>query len=184
MHGSSSVVSRNLPLLPPMGRRAIRDAIRALNLASRSATPELPFRYLPDIALADIAFEAESDSLEGLFESSAEALTDIMVDPKTLRSGSRATATKKLSITSDDLDTLLYDFLTEIIIVKDVESLLFSCVKVDLASDHRSLNATLKGEPIDRQRQTLRNDVKAVTMHLFGVKKEAGLWKATVVLDI
>ena len=145
----------------------------------------MPFRYLPDIALADIAFEAESSSINGLFESSAEALTDIMVDPKTIRSDSKGAVTKRLNITSDEVDTLLYDFLTEIIIVKDVDSLLFSEVEVDVAPDQKSLKAILKGEQIDRDRHALRNDVKAVTMHMFGIRKEeSGLWKATVVLDI
>jgi len=144
----------------------------------------MSFRYLPDVALADVAFEAESSSVGGLFETSAKALTDIMVDPKTLRSESRATETKSINIVSNDVDTLLYDFLTELIILKDVESLLFGYVKVDVAADGRSLKAILKGEPIDRKRHSLRNDVKAVTMHMFGVRNEDGLWKATVVLDI
>lgn len=145
----------------------------------------MPFRYLPDIALADIAFEAESDTINGLFESSAAGLTDIMVDPKTVRSRSKGTVTKSFDINSRDLDTLLYDFLTEIIIVKDVESLLFSEVDVDVAPDQKSLKATLRGEQIDRDRHALRNDVKAVTMHMFGVRKEEeGIWKAIVVLDI
>ena len=140
----------------------------------------MPFRFLPDIALADIAFEAESDSVNGLFESSALAVSDIMVDLETLRSGT----TKKVRISSEDLDRLLYDFLTEIIVVKDVDSLLFREVKVEVAADQKSLEATMKGEPIDRDRHLLRNDVKAVTMHMFGVRHEVGLWKATVVLDI
>ena len=140
----------------------------------------MPFRFLPDIALADIAFEAESNSINGLFESSALAVSDIMVDPRTLRSDT----TRKVRISSEDLDRLLYDFLTEIIVVKDVDSLLFREVEVKVATDQKSLEATMKGEPIDRERHLLRNDVKAVTMHMFGVKREGSLWKATVVLDI
>jgi SHS2 domain-containing protein len=42
----------------------------------------------------------------------------------------------------------------------------------------------MEGEAINRERHRLRNDAKAVTMHMFGVKREGGLWKATVVLDI
>lgn len=140
----------------------------------------MPFRFLPDIAIADIAFEAESDSVNGLFESSALAVSDIMVDLETLRSET----TKKVRISSEDLDRLLYDFLTEIIVVKDVDSLLFREIKVEVAADQKSLEATMKGEPIDRDRHLLRNDVKAVTMHMFGVRREVNLWKATVVLDI
>ena len=140
----------------------------------------MPFRFLPDIALADIAFEAESDSVNGLFESSALAVTDVMVDPETLRSDT----TKRIRIASEDLDRLLYDFLTEIIVVKDVDSLLFRDIEVKVAADQKSLEAAMKGESIDRNRHLLRNDVKAVTMHMFGVRREGGRWKATVVLDI
>lgn len=140
----------------------------------------MPYRFLPDVALADIAFEAESDTPSGLFVDCALALTDIMVDPATLR----AAVSKDFSLTSDDLDRLLYDFLTELIIVKDVDSLLFSDYSVSVSEDCKSLTAKAKGEPIDRVRHALRNDVKAVTMHLFGVRHVGRSWKATVVLDI
>lgn len=140
----------------------------------------MTYKFLPDVALADIAFEAESDTLNGLFESCAMALTDIMVDPKTLR----ANGTKEISLKSDDPDRLLYDFLTELIVIKDVDSLLFLEIDVDVKSSGTELSAVLTGEPIDRVRHTLRNDVKAVTMHMFGIRNEGQKWKATVVLDI
>ncbi|MDG7010485.1 MAG: archease [Nitrososphaerota archaeon] len=140
----------------------------------------MTFRYLPDVALADIAFEAEADSPEGLFESCAMALTDIMVDPGTLK----AKVAREFSLDSGDLDRLLYDFLTELIIAKDVDSLLFKDFSVKIDPGGGALRASAKGEAIDRERHRLRNDVKAVTMHLFGVKREGRLWTATVVLDI
>ena len=140
----------------------------------------MTYKFLPDVALADIAFEAESDTLNGLFESCAMALTDIMVDPKTLR----AKGTREISLKSDDPDRLLYDFLTELIVMKDVDSLLFLEIDVDVKSSGTELSAVLTGEPIDRVRHTLRNDVKAVTMHMFGIRNEGQKWKATVVLDI
>lgn len=140
----------------------------------------MPFRFLPDVALADIAFEAESDSVDELFETCALAITDIMVDPSTLR----ATSERRLSLKSESLDRLLYDFMTELIVMKDVDSLLFGKFQVRVSPDGTSLQAAVRGEPIDRDRHSLRNDVKAVTMHLFGVKHEGTKWKTTVVLDI
>ncbi len=140
----------------------------------------MPYRFLPDVALADIAFEAESDSVDGLFETCAEAIEDIMVDPKTLRT----TTERKLALHSENLDRLLYDFMTELIIMKDVDSLLFGRFEVRVSPDGTSLEASVKGEQIDRERHRLRNDVKAVTMHLFGVKHQGREWKTTVVLDI
>ncbi len=140
----------------------------------------MPYKFLPDVALADIAFEATSKSQNGLFESCAKALTDIMVDPKTLR----VKVTKEISVQSESLDRLLYDFLTELIVLKDVDSLLFADYEVNISEAGTSLNAIAKGEPIDRKRHGLRNDVKAVTMHMFGVSHIGSDWKATVVLDI
>jgi SHS2 domain-containing protein len=140
----------------------------------------MPYRFLPDVALADIAFEAESSTVDGLFESCAKALADIMVDPKTLR----LKVTRRFSVAAEDLDRLLYDFLTELIVVKDVDSLLFGDTNVKVDKSGTSLTAVAKGEPIDRERHILRNDVKAVTMHMFGVTHVGDLWKATVVLDI
>ena len=140
----------------------------------------MTFRYLPDVALADIAFEAESDTVDGLFEACAKAMTDIMVDPGTLG----LTVVREFPLDSGDLDRLLYDFLTELIIAKDVDSLLFREFSVKVDPEGRSLRAVARGEPIDRDRHALRNDVKAVTMHMFGVKRDGKRWKATVVLDI
>jgi SHS2 domain-containing protein len=139
------------------------------------------FRFLPDIALADIAYVAKAESLAGLFEACAEALTAVMVDRRTVR----ARITRELKLTADDPDGLLYDFLTRLIVLKDVDSLLFRGFIANVSKDGRSLACTMMGEPIDRERQALRNDVKAVTMHMFGIKRgRSGSWETTVVLDI
>ena len=140
----------------------------------------MPFRYLPVVALADIAFEAESPTVDGLFEECARAITDIMVDPKSLR----GTTERKFALESEDLDRLLYDFMTELIVVKDVDSLLFAEYRVEVSPGGRTLPAVARGEPIDRERPGLRNDVQAVTLHLFGIRRTDGGWKTTVVLDI
>lgn len=140
----------------------------------------MPFRFLPDVALADVAFEVTSTSIAGLFEDAAAALTEVMVNRRTL--AKRKTSTLRLE--AEDLDRLLYDFLTELIVRKDVELLLVKDVKVRVERSGRKLEAKLAGEKINRKKHGLRNDVKAVTMHLFGVSREGKGWKATVVLDI
>lgn len=140
----------------------------------------MPYRFLPDVALADVAFEARSDSLEGLFEECARALTDVMVDRETLRPSVERT----IRVASENLDRLLYDFLTELVVIKDVESLLFKEFDVSIDRSGSSLECKMAGEEIDRERHSLRNDVKAVTMHMFGVSREGGEWRVTVVLDI
>jgi len=140
----------------------------------------MPFRFLPDVALADVAFEASGTSLEGLFEACALGLSDVMVDPRTLKAKEKRT----LRISSEDTDRLLYDFLTELIIIKDVDSTLFKSYQVKLGKDSKSLVCVAAGEKIDRERHGLRNDAKAVTMHMFGIRHSGRAWNATIVLDI
>jgi len=142
------------------------------------------FRFLSNIALADIAFVARADSLPALFECAARALTEVMVDRRTVVGRVERT----IEVTSPSVDRLLYDFLTELIVIKDVDSLLFKEFKVSIVPGKvRKLSCEVRGEEIDRARHALRNDVKAVTMHMFGVKEpkgKSGRWEATVVLDI
>jgi SHS2 domain-containing protein len=138
------------------------------------------YRLLPNIALADVAFKANAASPSELFESCARALTDIMVDRRSLRAGE----TRTLEVKAEGMDGLLYDFLTQLIIMKDVDSLLFKEFDVKVDGRGESLTCELRGEPIDRERHKLRNDVKAVTMYMFGVKREGRRYTATIVLDI
>ncbi len=142
------------------------------------------FRFLSNIALADIAFVARGDSLPSLFEAAARALTEVMVDKRSLV----GRVDRRIELRSPTLDRLLYDFLTELIVIKDVDSLLFKDFKVSITSGkEQRLACEMHGEEIDRERHVLRNDVKAVTMHMFEVKEPAnkgGRWEATVVLDI
>ena len=140
----------------------------------------MPFRYLPDIALADIAFEATGVSLPGLFEAAAAALTEVMVDRKSVT----ARKSRPIHLVAEDTERLLYDFLTELIVIKDVELFLAKAAEVRIDAAGRRLDAKLAGQVIDRKRNKLRNDVKAVTMHMFGIRKEGKTWKATIVLDI
>jgi len=140
----------------------------------------LPVRFIPDIALADVAYEASSGSMAGLFEACALGLMQVMVDARTVR----ARVKRTLRISSESTDRLLYDFLSELIVIKDVDSLLFKKFHVAFGKDSKSLVCTATGEEIDRVRHALRNDAKAVTMHMFGIRHSGRTWKATIVLDI
>lgn len=139
------------------------------------------FRYLEDVALADIAFEAEGESLGALFEACALATTAVMADPATVRP---ATA-RRVHLDAESLEALLYDWLSEILWLKDAEGLLFGRFAVQVAEGPRPrLEATLWGEPLGSGAVALRSDVKAVTYHLFALERAQGGWRARVVLDI
>ena len=140
----------------------------------------MPFRFLDNVAIADVAFEASGRTLPALFESCARALTEVMVDRRSVK----PREVERITLTSDSAENLLYDFLTDLIIRKDVDSILFRDFRVSLDKSERRLKCVARGEVIDRKRHRLRNDVKAVTTHLFGIRKSAREFSATVVLDI
>lgn len=142
----------------------------------------MSYKFLPDVALADIAFEARGRSLNELFEQAALALSDIMADRKKVKK----TRKKAVKLTAETVDTLLYDFLSELLYIKDVDSLTFSGCTVNVAEKKGKweLKAVLVGEKIDLKKTHLRNDVKAITMHMFEVSQTKQGWKAVVVVDI
>lgn len=141
------------------------------------------YKFLEDIAVADIAFEAEAPTLEELFVDAGKALIDSMVNPEALTQGKK----RKVSLTADSLEHLLFDWLAELIYLKDVEQELFTDFKVRLEHPDESytLKASMKGIPIkDVLPENLRNDVKAVTMHQFKLEKISSGFRARAVLDI
>ena len=137
--------------------------------------------YLEDIALSDLAFEAFGGTLSEMFEAAAQALTEAMVDIKQVRPRME----RRIVLKSDAMDRLLFDWLSELIYLKDAEGLLFSRFEVEIKGDSPiELSAKVLGEPINPKRQNLHMDVKAVTYHLFDVVQQNGHWKARVVVDI
>ena len=142
----------------------------------------MPFKYLPDVAIADIAFEATGKDLSRLFEAAALAIADITADTKTVQSKVK----KQLKVQAESIERLLYDFLTELLVIKDAQGLIFNsfAIRVSAEQGRCSLEAIARGDKIDYRKQNLRNDVKAITMHMFAVKKVKAGWKATVVVDI
>ncbi len=142
------------------------------------------FRFLDDIALADSAFEARGTTLPELFAASAQAVIETMVDPATV-----APAVSKTLVRHDrNLPELLFDWLADIVFLKDAEGLVFheaTCtVTEDRAEGEWRLTGTLTGEAIDPRRHDLRADVKAITKHRYAVQQEPDGWIATVVMDI
>jgi len=141
------------------------------------------YRVLENVALADAAFEAYGDSPAELFVAAAQAVIDTMADATTVRQAWRRTITRE----ADDLSGLLFDWLSELVYLKDAEAVVFSgaSAHVEQSPDGRwHLCGTLTGEPIDPARQALHADVKAVTKHLYDVRHVGNQWMARVVLDI
>ena len=136
------------------------------------------------MAIADIAYEAYGKDLNELFENAAFVIFELSANLNTVESKKKL----EISLEKDTLENLLYDFLSEILFLKDARYIVFKEIKVSIkkveGQNPYKLNAVLKGDSINPEKQQLENDIKAVTMHMFQIKKEGKGYKATVVLDI
>ncbi len=143
----------------------------------------MPYRYMPDIAIADVAFEARGKSLEELFTAASDATMSVMVDDlSTIELKEEVT----VHLTHEEIDLLLFDFLQEFIYFKDARQLLLRVERIILVKEGTTfvLDAVLRGERLDPDKHPLRADVKAVTLHRFSVSHTDDGWVATVVLDV
>lgn len=143
----------------------------------------MPYKFIEDISLADVAIEIKAKTLAKLLEDAAKATTNVMV--KNLKSVKQTTK-KKIVLQEADPEKLLYHFLQEIIYLKDAEMLLFSKYKIKIAETKNGFNlfCEASGEKLDMNKHTLLVDVKAVTYHHFKVEKKKSGWHAFVILDI
>ncbi|OGX28259.1 MAG: hypothetical protein A2705_03625 [Omnitrophica WOR_2 bacterium RIFCSPHIGHO2_01_FULL_52_10] len=143
----------------------------------------MPYHYLDDVAIADIAFEAYGESKEEMFIAASDALMNVMVEDL-------VTITERLwreiSVESENLEMLLFQFLQELIYYKDAEQLLLRVARLRFKEQKGgwTVIARAYGETLDPRKHPLNVDVKAVTMHQFAVSEDQGQWRARVVLDI
>lgn len=139
------------------------------------------YEVLETIAIADCALQVEGRDLDDLFATAARALAELMVDPASLA----GTVERQLVLDAPSLDLLLFDWLTELIVLKDSDAVVFpdADVHVEDGTPCR-LRARLAGGRLEPGRSTLRADPKAVTFHLFALERRDGGWRARLVIDI
>ncbi|MBU0471142.1 MAG: archease [Nanoarchaeota archaeon] len=134
------------------------------------------YEYLEDVATADIAFKAQGDNMNELFENAAFALSETMVETENLKE----VIVKNINLEETDLEQLLFLFLSEIVYLKDVDLLFFSRFEVKI--DGCKLAAKIYGEKLNGN-MNLKTDIKAITMHMLKIFKKDKYY-ATVVLDV
>jgi SHS2 domain-containing protein len=143
----------------------------------------MPYRFLEGLTMADIAFEATGATLEEMFISAADAVTNTQCEDL---KGINAKVRKEFTLKAGDAERLLHDFLQELIFLKDAELLLFReyDLKISKAGEGLVLVAGVKGDYINQKTHHLLVDVKAVSWHKFKVEKTADGWKAVVIIDV
>jgi SHS2 domain-containing protein len=143
----------------------------------------MPYEFVDELTVADIAFRAWGRDLVETFVSAAEAVMNAMVEDL---DSIQPHETRSVSAEHEALDMLLFNFLQELVYYKDAEQLLLRVQQLHIADSSQpyTLHATVVGEPIAPNRHRMRVDVKAVTLHRFALMQTERGWEATVILDI
>ncbi len=137
-----------------------------------------PFEYLEHTA--DIKFRAFGQTPEEMLENAATALFCSMTDLSSVL----VKETWKIELKSPDLEQLAYSWLSEMVFLFETESAVFKTFKVTLnRNGELRLQAEIGGERIDLKRHAFDNEVKAITLHEFSVKRN-DIWCIQVVLDV
>jgi SHS2 domain-containing protein len=140
------------------------------------------YKYLSDIAIADVAFEVVGDDLADILQGAAIAMAAVMLHIEHMGTeGSR-----EFSLAEENEEDLLFSWLEELIYVKELHGVILKEFDITVKEfpEGFTLQATGWGEEIDPERHELGVDVKAVTYHMFQIWQEGDSYHARVVLDI
>ena len=130
---------------------------------------------------ADVGYKAYGKTLEESFENAALAMFEVITDTSKIE----PVIERKIEVESEDEYALLYDWLSEFLVLLDVDYLIFSKfeVKIEKKEEGFSLKGTAWGEEFNPEIHESRAEVKAVTYHLMNVKRDNGVM-VQVILDI
>lgn len=139
----------------------------------------MAYRFLDHTA--DLGIEVEAATLDELFGEAARAFADCVTEVDALAARKR----RALRVVSSDLESLLVDWLSELLFVFETRGELFSAIdaKVSRADGNWQVAASATGEAFDSERHGLKIPIKAVTYHGLEVVEKNGAWSTRIIFD-
>lgn len=139
----------------------------------------MSFSELPHTA--DVRIRAQSGTLEGVFSDLTDALMQVMYG-KFTPGAPEQRVQKEISATGDDTGSLLFNYLSEVLFVTEVDRIVFSHAEIRIAGN--VLHADLIGEPFDPARHSGGTEVKGISYSGLTVGNDANGYMAEIVFDV
>ena len=134
--------------------------------------------------MTDAVIEAYGSTLEEAFENAAMALCDTMIDLKTVMPKREF----KFSAKGDDLYSLLFDWLDQVMLLLVADRIAMSQFSVKIkrhdVNNSYLLEGIARGEPLELDRHHYKVEIKAVTYHEMEIKQEKDIITARFLLDL
>jgi SHS2 domain-containing protein len=128
---------------------------------------------------ADVGIIVYGTDVKELFANAALALFSLITEPESLEEKLHF----DLEVSSEDRDSLLVEWLNELIYVFDVKHVLFNRFDIESLT-HNELKATCYGEDFDPMKHKIKIGIKAATYHMLRLDKNNDGYKAQIILDI
>ena len=126
---------------------------------------------------ADIKIRVRAPTLESLFSETLYALMQVVYGAD--RKGG---IIKEIRVESPDNESLLLDFLSEVLFVSEVESLVFFEARISIHGSQ--LKAELSGEPFDPDRHSGGSEVKGISYSGLSITKDANGYMLDIIFDV
>ncbi len=128
---------------------------------------------------ADVGIVAYGADVEELFSNAALALFSLITELESIKEKLHF----DLKVSSEDRDSLLVEWLNELIYLFDVEHILFNRFDIESLT-HNQLKAVCYGETFNPVKHKIKIGIKAATYHMLKLDKDGGGYKAQVIFDI
>lgn len=126
---------------------------------------------------SDIGLVAYGKALAEAFANAAGGMFSIIAEIDKVRE----VESRRVEVSADDIEGLLFEWLNSLLYYFDVETLLFREFNITEFEDTR-LVAECRGEKYDPSRHRLKTGVKSATYHMLEVDREGN--RVRVILDI
>jgi len=126
---------------------------------------------------ADIKIRVRAPTLESLFSETLNALMQVLYG-----TDRRGGILKEIQVESPDNESLLLDFLSEVLFVSEVESLVFFEARISVHGPH--LTAELSGEPFDPNRHSGGSEVKGISYSGLSITNDANGYMLDIIFDV
>ncbi len=138
------------------------------------------FKYFE--TTADIGIEVYSDNLDDAFINSALATMNLITDIDKIK---QVTA-RNITLEADDKESLLYDWITELLILLDSEFFIASNYRIDIKHEKNiyKLDATITGDNYDTTVYNYKTEVKAITYHNMLIEKNDSTHHIRFIVDL
>jgi SHS2 domain-containing protein len=128
---------------------------------------------------ADVGIIAYGADMKQLFSNAALALFSLITEPGSINEKLQ----RQVEIISEDKDSLLVEWLNELIYLFDAEHVLFRRFDIESLINNQ-LRATCYGEDFDPLKHKIKTGVKAATYHMLKINRDNSGYEAQIIFDV